>query len=192
MTVQVGDKAPEFALANGRGNVVALKDYLTFLTQSRSKEKRSVYIDSSDAKDRQVSAIYMLPMPVWKSSYRLVFTDQGQPTLEGWAIIDNTTADDWTNVRLAVVSGGPGSVVSGVPGSGAGGVPPPPRAPASGPVVLSVPPLFPASGWALAWAAVLAARALAQARASAASAASSRASARAVRSPAAAPLSRSR
>lgn len=90
----------------------ALKDYLMVVAQSRSKDKRSVYIDSSDAKDRQVAAIYMLPSPVWKSSYRLVFPDQGQPTLEGWAIVDNTTTDDWTNIRLAVVSGRPVSFIS--------------------------------------------------------------------------------
>ena len=91
---------------------VALKDYLAAVTQSRSKERRSVYIDSSDAGNRQVSAIYMVPMPVWKSSYRLMFTDQAQPLLEGWAIVDNTTADDWTNVRLSVVSGRPVSFIS--------------------------------------------------------------------------------
>jgi len=51
-------------------------------------------------------------MPVWKSSYRLVFGASGQPTLEGWAIIDNTTGDDWTNVRLALVSGRPISFIS--------------------------------------------------------------------------------
>ncbi len=54
----------------------------------------------------------MLPMPVWKSSYRLVFNEQGQATLEGWAIVDNTTTDDWMNVRLAVVSGRPVSFIS--------------------------------------------------------------------------------
>ena len=91
---------------------VALKDYLTTVAQSRSKDKRSVYIDSSDAKERQVSAVYMLPMPVWKSSYRLMFPETGEPTLEGWAIVDNTTSDDWTNVRLAVVSGRPVSFIS--------------------------------------------------------------------------------
>ena len=91
---------------------LALKDYLMVVAQSRSKEKRSVYIDSSDAKDREVAAIYMLPSPVWKSSYRLVFPEQGQATLEGWAIVDNTTADDWTNIRLAVVSGRPVSFIS--------------------------------------------------------------------------------
>jgi hypothetical protein len=54
----------------------------------------------------------MIPTPVWKSSYRLIFTDKAEPTLEGWAIIDNTTGEDWTNVRLAVVSGRPVSFIS--------------------------------------------------------------------------------
>ncbi|MGI8741064.1 MAG: hypothetical protein ACR2NN_00560 [Bryobacteraceae bacterium] len=89
-----------------------LKDYLAAVNQSRSMDKRSVYIDSSDAKDRQIVASYMVPMPVWKSSYRLIFADQGEPTLEGWAIIDNTTGEDWTKVRLAVVSGRPVSFIS--------------------------------------------------------------------------------
>ena len=88
------------------------KDYLATLAQARSKEKRSVYIDSTDSKAREIEASYMIPSPVWKSSYRLIFGDSGQPTLEGWAIVDNTTGDDWTNVRLALVSGRPISFVS--------------------------------------------------------------------------------
>ena len=89
-----------------------LRDYLTVMNQSRSTDKRSIYIDSSDAKERQIDASYMIPAPVWKSSYRLVFADKGEPMLEGWAIIDNTTGEDWTNVRLAVVSGRPVSFIS--------------------------------------------------------------------------------
>ena len=89
-----------------------LRDYLAVVNQSRSTDKRSIYIDSSDAKERQIDASYMIPTPVWKSSYRLIFNDKGEPTLEGWAIIDNTTGEDWTNVRLAVVSGRPVSFIS--------------------------------------------------------------------------------
>jgi hypothetical protein len=89
-----------------------LRDYLTVVNQSRSTDKRSIYIDSSDAKERRIDASYMIPTPVWKSSYRLIFADKGEPTLEGWAIIDNTTGEDWTNVRLAVVSGRPVSFIS--------------------------------------------------------------------------------
>src|SRR5579884_1979648 len=90
----------------------ALRDYLSALVQARSKDKRSIYIDSSDSKDREISAMYMVPMPVWKSSYRLVFDAQGQATIEGWAIVDNTTGDDWTKVRISVVSGRPVSFIS--------------------------------------------------------------------------------
>jgi hypothetical protein len=88
------------------------KDYLSALESSRSKDKRSVYIDSTDAKARQISASYMIPTPVWKSSYRLIFDKSAQPTLEGWAIVDNTTGEDWTNIQLALVSGRPISFIS--------------------------------------------------------------------------------
>src|SRR5579872_4380859 len=89
-----------------------LRDYLTMVNQSRSQDKRSIYIDSSDVRARQIDANYTIPMPVWKSSYRLIFNDKTDPTLEGWAIIDNTTGEDWTNVVLAVVSGRPVSFIS--------------------------------------------------------------------------------
>ena len=87
------------------------KDYLAALVAARSKEKRSVYIDSTDTKERDVTASYMIPAPVWKSSYRLIFGDKA-PMLEGWAIVDNTTGEDWTKVNLSLVSGRPISFVS--------------------------------------------------------------------------------
>src|SRR6185436_13821098 len=58
------------------------KDYLAALAASRSKDKRSVYIDSTDNKARDIVASYMIPAPVWKSSYRLIFGATGQPVLE--------------------------------------------------------------------------------------------------------------
>jgi chaperonin cofactor prefoldin len=88
------------------------KDYLTAIAAARSKDKRSVYIDSTDTKEREVIASYMIPAPVWKSSYRLIFGATGQPVLEGWAIVDNTTGEDWTKVQLSLVSGRPISFVS--------------------------------------------------------------------------------
>ena len=89
------------------------RDYLAALTTARSTDKRSVYIDSSDTKSREVRAEYIMPMPAWKSSYRLLFGEGGQePTLEGWAIVDNTTGEDWTNVQMSLISGKPISFVS--------------------------------------------------------------------------------
>ncbi|MDR3703157.1 MAG: hypothetical protein P4L56_26160 [Candidatus Sulfopaludibacter sp.] len=88
------------------------RDYLTAVAAARSQEKRSVYIDSTDAKEREVKASYIVPAPVWKSSYRLIFGASGQPVLEGWAIVDNTTGEDWNRVQLSLVSGRPISFVS--------------------------------------------------------------------------------
>jgi hypothetical protein len=84
-----------------------LRDYLGALAGARTREQRSVYIDSTDAKGRKVAASYLIPTPIWKSSYRLIFRNTPQPLLEGWAIIDNTTNDDWTNISLSLVSGKP-------------------------------------------------------------------------------------
>jgi hypothetical protein len=89
-----------------------LKDYLSVLNGARSKDRRSVYIDSVGTAARDLVASYMTPSPVWKSSYRLLFPQQGEPTLEGWAIVDNTSGDDWNGVRLSVVSGRPISFIT--------------------------------------------------------------------------------
>lgn len=91
-----------------------LSEYLRSLNVSRSREQKSVYIDSAKDAARKLSVAYAIPMPVWKSSYRLVL-DAGEakkPVLEGWAILDNTTSEDWTRVELSVISGQPISFIS--------------------------------------------------------------------------------
>ena len=87
------------------------REYLTLIAGSRNREKRSVLIQTSGEAGR-VSARYVVPTPVWKSSYRLIFGEQAQPMLEGWAIVDNTSGDDWTNIGLSLVSGMPVSFIS--------------------------------------------------------------------------------
>ncbi|MEX2261144.1 MAG: DUF4139 domain-containing protein [Bryobacteraceae bacterium] len=87
------------------------KEYLAALANTRARDKRSVHIESTGTQSRDIAAGYMIPVPVWKSSYRLVFQEAG-PVLEGWAIVDNTTGEDWTNVSLSLVSGRPISFIS--------------------------------------------------------------------------------
>ena len=89
-----------------------LRDYLTVLSGARSKDRRSVYIDTAGTGTRQLTASYMTPSAVWKSSYRLIFGTAAEATLEGWAIIDNTSGEDWSNIKLSVVSGRPISFIT--------------------------------------------------------------------------------
>jgi hypothetical protein len=88
-----------------------LKQYLHTVAQANSKDKRSIYVDSNGAGNRSLRLSYITPVAIWKSSYRLSL-DAANPRLEGWAIVDNTTDEDWSNVKLSVVSGRPISFIS--------------------------------------------------------------------------------
>ena len=94
------------------------RDYLEVIARSRSLDKRTVTIESmgessgeSSGGASQVAVSYVVPTPIWKSSYRLVFSGD-EALLEGWAIVDNTTGEDWTGVRMSLVSGLPVSFIS--------------------------------------------------------------------------------
>jgi hypothetical protein len=50
-------------------------------------------------------------VPVWKTTYRIVLSPEAPPMLQGWAIVDNTTGEDWTNVQLSLVAGAPQSFI---------------------------------------------------------------------------------
>jgi hypothetical protein len=52
---------------------------------------------------------YVVGAPMWKPTYRVVLPEsgKGQALLQGWAVVDNTTGEDWRNVKLALTSGAP-------------------------------------------------------------------------------------
>ncbi|NWF85482.1 MAG: DUF4139 domain-containing protein [Bryobacteraceae bacterium] len=89
-----------------------LTDALLALSQSRSREKRAVFIDSTGTGARSIVARYLVPAPLWRSTYRLSLGEAGEAMLEGWAKVDNSSGEDWSNVELAVVSGRPVSFIS--------------------------------------------------------------------------------
>jgi hypothetical protein len=45
---------------------------------------------------------YVTEAPAWKPSYRVVLGDGNKVDLVGWAIVDNTSGEDWKSVRLGV------------------------------------------------------------------------------------------
>ena len=54
--------------------------------------------------ERRVKVGYVIESPIWKTSYRLVLDKDGKPYLQGWAIVENTTDEDWNSVKMALVS----------------------------------------------------------------------------------------
>jgi hypothetical protein len=52
----------------------------------------------------EVVLTYVTEAPAWKPSYRVVVGDHRDVMLEGWAIVDNTSGEDWRNVYVGVGS----------------------------------------------------------------------------------------
>jgi hypothetical protein len=84
-----------------------LHQALLVLATSHDTQKKTVAISFTGQGKRRVSVAYIAQTPVWKTSYRLVLDTQGKSYLQGWAIVENTSDDDWNNINLSLVSGRP-------------------------------------------------------------------------------------
>jgi hypothetical protein len=85
--------------------------YLGLLASNRSQDRRRLTIATSGTTPRDVLVSYISEVPIWKTTYRLVLPASGPPVLQGWAVVDNTIGEDWTDVELSLVAGAPQSFI---------------------------------------------------------------------------------
>ena len=94
-----------------------LDRYLELLSTTHSTGLRHLTLDALGQGKRELRVSYISEVPVWKSTYRIVFpreTSQAsgnKATVQGWAVVDNTVGADWDNVQLALVAGAPQSFI---------------------------------------------------------------------------------
>ncbi len=82
---------------------------LEVVALSHDSQKKAVSLHFAGEGKRRVQVGYVVEAPVWKTSYRLVLDgeNKGKPYLQGWAMVENTTDEDWAGVKMALVSGRP-------------------------------------------------------------------------------------
>ncbi|HET7695407.1 MAG TPA: carboxypeptidase regulatory-like domain-containing protein [Vicinamibacterales bacterium] len=86
--------------------------YLGITASTRGEDARRMVMSATGTGTRRIAISYISEVPIWKSTYRLVLPEAGaRPMLQGWAIVDNTLAQDWTGVELSLVAGAPQSFV---------------------------------------------------------------------------------
>lgn len=86
--------------------------YMSIVASGRSDAARQMVIATNGTGTRRLLISYISEVPIWKSTYRLVLPDDNRkPVLQGWAIVDNTVGQDWTNVQLSLVAGSPQSFI---------------------------------------------------------------------------------
>ena len=88
-----------------------LQQALQVLASGRDTQRKAVRFEFDGAGRRRVRVGYIAETPVWKTSYRLALAEGKPAFLQGWAIVENTGDEDWSNVRLALVSGRPISFI---------------------------------------------------------------------------------
>src|SRR5207245_1698333 len=81
------------------------KKALDVVTQGHDKEKKAVSLNCTGHGTRTVKVGYVVENPVWKTSYRLVLDKGKKPFLQGWAVVENNTDEDWNDVAVNLVSG---------------------------------------------------------------------------------------
>ena len=103
--------------------------YLELIANARNQGLRHLTLTDRGTGNRDLRVSYISEVPVWKSTYRILFTDirgmqfngaipptstlssASTATIQGWSVVDNTTGSDWVNVHLDLIAGAPQSFI---------------------------------------------------------------------------------
>lgn len=86
--------------------------YLRTQLAAKKKDARTFTLFAQGDGARTVRVSYVLEAPVWKATYRVLLNEgeakpDAQPLIQGWAVVDNTSDEDWSEVDLTLVAGLP-------------------------------------------------------------------------------------
>lgn len=88
-----------------------LNEFANATASTRRKDAKTITVTSEGSGQREMVVSYTIAAPIWKTTYRVVLDNEGKPFFQGWAIVDNVSDEDWSNVRLSLVSGSPVSFI---------------------------------------------------------------------------------
>ncbi len=88
-----------------------LNEFANATASTRRRDAKTITLTSEGTGRREMVVSYTISAPIWKTTYRVVLDDGGKPFFQGWAIVDNVSDEDWSNVQLSLVSGSPVSFI---------------------------------------------------------------------------------
>lgn len=84
-----------------------IEQALASVAEHREGQGRTLKIRAHGEGARTVTIAYVVEAPLWKSSYRVTALPEGKARMQGWAILENVTGNDWVDIDLTVVTGNP-------------------------------------------------------------------------------------
>jgi hypothetical protein len=72
-------------------------------------EQVEIEVRLSGARTHDLTVSYVVSAPMWKPTYRVVLPEngKGKALLQGWAVVDNISGEDWNDISLSLTSGAP-------------------------------------------------------------------------------------
>ncbi|PRQ09596.1 DUF4139 domain-containing protein [Enhygromyxa salina] len=72
-------------------------------------EQIEIEVRLTGARSHDLTVSYVVSAPMWKPTYRVVLPEdgEGKALLQGWAVVDNISGEDWTEISLSLTSGAP-------------------------------------------------------------------------------------
>jgi outer membrane protein OmpA-like peptidoglycan-associated protein len=90
------------------GAGVATVDVPTFGTDEKAI---ALGVRMSAGRVHDVKVSYAVPTPTWKAAYRVVMDEKDKSLIQGWAMVNNASQEDWSGVQLTLATGAPMSFV---------------------------------------------------------------------------------
>jgi hypothetical protein len=84
-----------------------IDEALSILSAATNDNMRTVRIRLAQTSEKEVDISYVVSAPIWKPTYKLAVRDDGKGALQGWAILENASGEDWKDVTLTLSSGKP-------------------------------------------------------------------------------------
>ena len=88
-----------------------VNEFASATASARRRDAKTITVTSEGSGQREMVVSYTIAAPIWKTTYRVVLDNEGKPFFQGWAIVDNVSDEDWTAVKLSLVSGTPISFI---------------------------------------------------------------------------------
>lgn len=94
-----------------KGTKQNINEFTDAVASSRQRDAKTISITGKGSGTREMIVSYTIAAPIWKTTYRVVLDQEGNPFFQGWAIVDNVSDEDWSNVQLSMISGSPVSFI---------------------------------------------------------------------------------
>ncbi len=83
---------------------------LAAMARHSERDKRVLTLTAPGEATRSLRVAYVVSVPLWKTSYRLTLPEaagSGTAALQGWAVLENQSGENWKEIELSLVSGNP-------------------------------------------------------------------------------------